>query len=148
MLNKIKTFFRNLKLWFPILVDDQQWDDYYLHRVVYHKLSLMKDFYESDKPMAVEEHTDRVIKEINEVLEPLNRIIEDDYIKFPEGMEPEMFSIKKEDDSEFYTLEIKYHEDFGRGEVNEVYRKSEEDKDNDLKEAYKKIGENSEKWWD
>ena len=148
VLNKAKTFFRNLKLWFPILIDDQQWDDHYLHKVVYHKLSLMKDFYESDKPMAVEEHSQEVVKEINEVLEPLSRVIEEDYIHFPEGMEPKIIFHKKEDDSEFYNLEIAYHDEFGKEEVNEVYRNSEEDKKRDLNKAYKNIGENSENWWD
>ena len=148
MLNKVKTFFRNLKLWYPILVDDQQWDDHYLHKVVHHKLSLMKDFYESDKPMAVEEHSQEVVKEINEVLEPLNRVIEEDYIHFPEGMEPKMISHKKEDGSGFYNLEIVYHDEFGKEKVNEVYRKSERDKEEDLKKAYKNIGDNSENWWD
>lgn len=148
MLNKVKTFFRNLKLWFPILVDDQQWDDHYLHKVVHHKLSLMKDFYESDKPMAVEEHSQEVVKEINEVLEPLNRVIEEDYIHFPEGMEPKMTFHKKEDDPEFYTLEVVYHDEFGKEKVNKVYRKSERDKEEDLKKVYKNIGENSENWWD
>lgn len=148
MLNKVKTFFRNLKLWFPILVDDQQWDDHYLHKVVYHKLSLMKDFYESDKPMAVEEHSQEVVKEINEVLEPLNRVIEEDYIHFPEGMEPKFIFHEIEGDSEYYTLEIAYHDEFGKEKVREVYRRSERDKKEDLKKVYKNIGENSENWWD
>lgn len=108
----------------------------------------MKDFYESDKPMAVEEHSQEVVKEINEVLEPLNRVIEEDYIHFPEGMEPKMTFHKIEDDSEFYTLEVVYHDEFDKEKVNEVYRKSERDKEEDLKKVYKNIGENSENWWD
>ena len=148
MLNKVKTFFRNLKLWFPILVDDQQWDDHYLHKVVHRRLSWMKDFYESDKPMAVEEHSQEVVKEINEVLEPLNRVIEEDYIHFPEGMEPYIVFRKDEEGSGDYTVETVYHDEFGKEKVNEVYRKSERDKEEDLKKAYKSIGENSENWWD
>ena len=148
MLNKVKTFFRNLKLWFPILVDDQQWDDHYLHKVVHHKLSLMKDFYGSDKPMAVEGHSQQAVKEINDVLEPLSRVIEDDYIHFPEGMEPGIVFHEIEGDSEFYTLEIAYHDEFGKEKVDEVYRKSERDKEEDLNKSYKNIGENSENWWD
>ena len=108
----------------------------------------MKDFYESDKPMAVEEHYQEIVKEINEVLEPLNRVIEEDYIHFPEDMEPKMIFHKKEDDSEFYNLEIVYHDEFGKEKVSEVYRKSERDKEEDLKKAYKNIGENSDNWWD
>lgn len=148
MLNKVKKFFRNLKLWFPILVDDQQWDSHYLHKVVYHKLSLMKDFYESDKPTAIEEHSQEIVKEINEVLEPLSRVIEGDYIHFPEGMEPKMTFHKKNDDSELYILDVVYHDEFGKEKVDEVYRKSERDEEEDLKKVYKKIGENSENWWD
>ena len=148
MLNKVKTFFRNLKLWLPILVDDQQWDNHYLHKVVHHKLSLMKDFYESDKHMAVEEHSQEVVKEINEVLEPLNRVIEEDYIHFPEGMEPYIVFRKDEEGSGDYTVETVYHDEFDKEKVNEVYRKSERDKEEDLKKVYKNIGENSDNWWD
>ena len=108
----------------------------------------MKDFYESDKPMAVEEHSQEVVKEISEVLEPLNRVIEEDYIHFPEGMEPKMIFHEIEGDSEYSTLEIVYHDEFDKEKVNEVYRKSERDKEEDLKKVYKNIGENSENWWD
>lgn len=146
MINKVKTFFRNLKLWFPILVDDQQWDDYYLHRVVHHKLKLMKDFYDSDKPMAVKEHTDEVSEEISWSIDALERIIDADYIKFPEGLEPDMKSEKISEN--LYTAEIIYHEDFGEEKVKEVYEKAEWEEKNDLKKAYGDIVDNSKKWWD
>ena len=150
MFNRIKTFFRNLKLWFPILVSDQQWDDYYLHKVVYHKLKLMKDFHESDAPMAVEEHTNEVIKEINDTLEPLNRVLEGDYIHFPEDMKPELERTKVESyyEGDCFSVNLVYHEDFGKDKVDEVYKKAEEDEEEDLKKSYNNIIENSGKWWD
>ena len=59
-----------------------------------------------------------------------------------------MTSREKEDDPNFYTLEVVYHDEFGKEKVNEVYRKSERDKKEDLKKVYKNIGENSDNWWD
>lgn len=146
MIKRIKRLLLNIKLWLPILMSDEQWDNYYLHKVVYHKLSLMKDFYNSDKPMSDKGHTESVVREIDNILDVLNRVIEDDYIEFSDDVEPQVCVY--DDGSGNYRLEISYDDDFEREYINNIYDKADKKRKDDLKYVYVGISDNSEKWWD
>ena len=146
MIKKIKRLLINIKLWLPILMSDEQWDNYYLHKVVYHKLSLMKDFYNSDEPMSDKEHTESVVREIDSILDVLNRVIEDDYIEFPDDVEPQVCVY--DDGSGNYKLDISYGDDFDKEYINNIYDIADKNRKDDLKDAYVSISNNSEKWWD
>lgn len=146
MIKKIKRLLINIKLWLPILMSDEQWDNYYLHKVVYHKLSLMKDFYNSDEPMSDKEHTESVVREIDSILDVLNRVIEDDYIEFPDDVEPQVCVY--DDGSGNYRLDISYNDDFEKEYINNIYDRADKKRKDDLKDVYISISNNSEKWWD
>lgn len=146
MIKKIKRLLINIKLWLPILMSDEQWDNYYLHKVVYHKLSLMKDFYNSDEPMSDKEHTESVVREIDSILDVLNRVIEDDYIEFPDDVEPQVCVY--DDGSGNYGLDISYNDDFEKEYINNIYDRADKKRKDDLKDVYISISNNSEKWWD
>lgn len=146
MIKKIKRLLINIKLWLPILMNDEQWDNYYLHKVVYHKLSLMKDFYNSDEPMSDKEHTESVVREIDSILDVLNRVIEDDYIEFPDNVEPQVCVY--DDGSGNYRLDISYNDDFEKEYINNIYDRADKKRKDDLKDVYISISNNSEKWWD
>lgn len=146
MIKKIKRLLLNIKLWLPILMSDEQWDNHYLHKVVYHKLSLMRDFYNSDKPMSDKEHTESVVREIDSILDVLNRVIEDDYIEFPDGVDPQVCVY--DNGSGNYKLDISYGDDFDKEYINNIYDIADKNRKDDLKDAYVSISNNSEKWWD
>lgn len=146
MIKKIKRLLINIKLWLPILMSDEQWDNYYLHKVVYHKLSLMKDFYNSDEPMSDKEHTESVVREIDSILDVLNRVIEDDYIEFPDDVEPQVCVY--DDGSGNYRLDTSYNDDFEKEYINNIYDRADKKRKDDLKDVYISISNNSEKWWD
>lgn len=146
MIKKIKRLLINIKLWLPILMSDEQWDNYYLHKVVYHKLSLMKDFYNSDEPMSDKEHTESVVREIDSILDVLNRVIEDDYIEFQDDVEPQVCVY--DDGSGNYRLDISYNDDFEKEYINNIYDRADKKRKDDLKDVYISISNNSEKWWD
>lgn len=78
MFRKIKRFIRNVRLWYPILIEDEQWDYQYLYTVMEHKLKLMEDMFRGDNT-----YTEDILiyaDEIKECRELLGRLIEDDYM--------------------------------------------------------------------
>src|SRR5690606_29431685 len=69
---------KNIILWYPILKEDQQWDNEYLYEIIKHKLELMEDFHRSDKS-----HTANSVDyadEMREVIDALDRLLENDYM--------------------------------------------------------------------
>ena len=145
-MHKIRRFFRNLKLWFDILKTDEQWDYVFLEKVILHKLKLMKDFYDSGQNYTVADDT---VKELNITINALERLLKSDYIHFPEGKAPRIESTDNKNSNElFYELKTIYHEDFGKEDVEKVYRKAEEDEAKDRELVYKMLKEKSPSWWD
>lgn len=142
---KIRKFIRNFKLWFEIIKTDEQWDYVFLERVILHKLKLMKDFYDGGHNYTVADDT---VKELNITINALERLLKNDYIRFPEGKRPRMEVVDNDSDSLFSELKTIYHEDFGEDKVDEVYRKAEEDEMKDRELVYKMLKEKSPSWWD
>lgn len=73
-----KRFLKNVYLWYPILISDEQWDGGYVYDVLNHKLKLMEDFFRSDKTNTL--HILKYADEIKKARVILDRLIEDDYM--------------------------------------------------------------------
>lgn len=134
MFDKTKRFFRNLKLWFPILISDEQWDFHYIYVVLHHKLKITEDFFRRGKTHSLNiiRHAD----EIKEVREALERLIEDDY------MHP---------DANEYYHKLKFEEINKQSNKEQlmIWFKEEEDaikKDKDL--VFNSLNKNINGWWD
>lgn len=149
-MRSLMRFMRNIILWLDILKSDEQWDYVFLEKVILHKLKLMKNFYDSGQNYTTADDT---VKELNITINALERLINDNYIHFPEGKEPKIEEsickdTKSTTDSEVYKLKTVYHEDFGEEEVDNVYRDAKDQELKDRKLVYEMLEKNSTKWWD
>ena len=65
--------------WLKVVKADRDWDGAYLLELINHKLHLMLDFYSSDEPMQVDESRLQIVKELKEVCELGDNILNDTY---------------------------------------------------------------------
>lgn len=142
---KLRKFIRNFKLWFDVIKNDEQWDYVFLERVILHKLKLMRDFYDSGQNYTVADDT---VKELNITINALERLLKGGYINFPEGKAPRLEVIDDGTNGLFSELKTVYHDEFGKEEVDEVYRRAEEKELQDRELVYKMLKERSPSWWD
>lgn len=145
MIYRLRRFLRNVRLWFDILKSDEQWDYVFMEKVILHKLKLMKDFYDSGQNHTVADDT---VKELNITINALKRVIEDDYIRFPEGKKPEIKTVNMDGELFLHRVEISYHDDFGEEKVDEVYEKASKERSEDRETVYRMLRDKSPNWWD
>lgn len=129
-----KRFFRNLKLWYPVLKTDEQWDYAYLYQAMRHKLSLMEDFQRSDRAMNL--HAVDLGIEIHKVIRALDRLIEDDYMS--------------EDAYEYYS-KLKFEDINKQDNKEDIMRWFEEEdarEKNDREFVFNYMKNNVRGWWD
>lgn len=149
---KIRRIFRNLKNWWPIIVEDNQFDSEYIDEVLLHKLKLTRDWWVSGEYSIVEEQAEKTIQELNEVIEVYERYLREDYFKIPKELEPE-HHFKRVDTEESgrnkrYTLEVTYPKGSSSDLVNNYYKEGLKKKDADRKFIYNTIRDKGERWWD
>lgn len=128
-------FFRNVRLWYPILIKDRQFDAAYLYDVMEHKLKLTEELFRSD-----DTSTENILKHadtIHECRVILTRLKDDDY------MNPE---------EEAYYSRINLRNREENGLPREVLMKwfEEEDaaREKDKKDLFELIAKNIDAWWD
>jgi len=76
---------KNLIKWFPIIWKDRQWDHYFIHVILKHKLSLMRNHF-----IKYNIHRNSLLdaKKMDLCVKLLNRIIAEDYYhKVDQGLE-------------------------------------------------------------
>lgn len=131
-----KRFFKNVYLWYPILISDEQFDGGYVYNVLNHKLKLMEEFFDSGKTHALDTSHTNKIKECREILE---RLIEDDY------MSADAFDYYKEFDIETINKPWKegHSEDIARWFKEETIARNK-----DKKKLFELLNDNIEGWWD
>ena len=137
MFLKFKYFFINVKLWFPILISDRQWDGEYLYDVIRHKLSLMEKLHRSENAYSFN-HI-QYADEIKFAIDILDRIIEDDYLPEDGKEYYEDISIEEMFNSENKASSSKIIEWIT--EENDAYK---EDRD----KVFNYIRDNIDRWWD
>lgn len=85
---KVRTWFRdvigflpmvigNIVRWLPCIYKDQDFDHYYLSKVIIHKLKLMEKFYRSDNAWAAE--AEKIASELAHFREMMEYIAEETY---------------------------------------------------------------------
>lgn len=131
-----KRFFKNVYLWYPILISDEQFDGGYVYNVLNHKLKLMEEFFDSDKTHAPDTSHTNKIKECREILE---RLIENDY------MSADAFDYYK--DFDIKTI----NEPWSEGHSEDIARWFKEEtiaRNKDKKKLFELLNDNIEGWWD
>ena len=139
---------KNLIFWFPIIFNDAQWDNHYLEVILLKKLKAMEKHYRKEQTYLVEKDRLSTLYELQDVIVVLERLIEDDYIEFPEGKEPESVFVPKKGERGIYTLETKYKDGFGEEKVDEVYREASRKELEDREYVYNTLRDKSKSWWD
>lgn len=139
LLSKVKTPIRNIKAWYPILKEDQQWDYIYLYEVIKHKLELMEDLQRTKgNSVDAEVYAD----EMREVIDVLSRLIEDDYM--PEESKEYFKSITFDNMINKSKPLTKEEEE----EHSKWYRQEEASKRKDMEFVFNTLRDKSERWWD
>lgn len=78
----VDVFFHNLKklwAWLPIIWHDQDWDSFYLEKIIHFKLGRMAKFFASEH--AYTANAKEVAKQIEEVHRLLGHLLEDNYLE-------------------------------------------------------------------
>lgn len=144
----IKNFIRSLKnlwVWFPIIWKDRNWDYYYFFVLLEKKLKLMKEQFEKEcKYMDVDE----VVEEINVVLEPLHRLVVDDYISDEwneyHKKHPNESKFVKDEVTGLYTV---VNNNIDKEKLNALFEKEQHLKKDDLEFVFNTIKEKVLGWW-
>lgn len=137
---------KNSKLWSNILKNDEQFDYSYLEIIILHKIKLMRKYYLSGESPIEQEAINRIVKEMTIVIKGLERLIADDYIKIPDGKEPEF--LETEDDNGLILHEMTYHADFPKEKIEEIYKEADKNKLKDRHLVYDSLRDKATGWWD
>ena len=133
MFRKIKSFFVNVKKWFPILVEDRQYDYIYLYEVIRHKLVLMLELFSSEKASTL--YVLKDVYEINYCIYLLDRLIADDYMT--------------QEATDYYVGKLNNTSKEPEPAVVKQWFKDEiEAKNKDRKELFNRLENHIEGWWD
>ena len=157
IIKRFKSFgysIQSLIRWFPIIWKDRDWDYYFLEDMIIHKLKNMSKFYQDGKNVYSAE-AENVAKEINEVIDLLERIQEDDYESKIDShfndwiVEDRPITIEKITDNQ--VCRVFNSPNFSEEELiyrKRVYELARELKEKERRMAYVLISKNIEKWWD
>lgn len=138
LFRKTRLLIKNIRLWLPILKEDQQWDYVYLYEVMKHKLELMEDLQRTvGNSVDAQVYAD----EMRLVIDALDRLIEEDYLPpeandYYENITVEEFINRKEMTDEEREQHIEW------------FKKEEASKDKDRKFVFEYMEKNIERWWD
>ena len=133
MFRKIKNFFVNVKKWFPILVEDRQYDYIYLYEVIRHKLVLMLELFSSEEASTL--YVLKDVYEINYCIYLLDRLIADDYMT--------------QEATDYYLGKLNNTSKEPEPAVVKQWFKDEiEAKNKDRKELFNRLENHIEGWWD
>ena len=160
LLSKIRFFKRsliygikNIIKWFPVIWYDRQWDSYYFHKILRHKLFLMKEFFESND--VVTEDAKETAEYISLIINKIDLVLENDFA---------VDCYKKLDD-EFGNLELSLNDDstlnISRSGIKtqqqktlekEAFMKCIEQEQKEINDSldyiYGMIRDDVENWWD
>jgi predicted DNA-binding protein len=134
---RFKKGIQNLINWFPVIWQDEDFDHYYFHNIILHKLKSMEKFFISDNAYSAD--SDKYANDIYYAVQLLERIIADDYIN--ESLQP-------------------FHEKYPNCNLSHTgteeqekfkytcYMNSDQLREKDYDEFYKYLRDNVQEWWD
>lgn len=138
---------KNIELWSEVLKEDKHWDFTFLEKIILHKLKLMRKYYLDGNSIIVQETVDEITEEMTIVIEALERLLEDNYINFPEGKSPKI-KFKEDEETSLSKIVFEYDPEFGSDKIDKVYEKAEENRKRDRALVYNTLRDKSPKWWD
>lgn len=138
---QLTTPIKNIILWYPILKEDQQWDNEYLYEIIKHKLKLMEDFHRSDKSHTA--NSEDYADEMREVIDALDRLIENDYM--PKEFNEYFDSLLRANIDVFNRPALTLTE---REEHLKWYNEEAENRRKDMELVFNSLRDKSEAWWD
>ena len=153
----IRFFFHNLIYWLPILWSDRDWDYNYLLRVLIHKLNGMERLFREHGRL---ENSEEVANEIQSVVHDLS-IVEGGLLDQAAYAEHERkwgevsFEYLPTNNQEFFELRMNYPSAITQKQVEEAQadlmrlaKQADEDTFNLLLDAFTRMGEQLQEWWD
>lgn len=136
----------NLALWKDILAEDEPFDYAFLEKIILHKVKLMRDYYLTGKSSIVEQSVQRIIKEMTQVIEALERLLADDYLELVRESEIEWEEIKNAEGITEYKLN--YQTDYRPEELKKFYQEADAKKLKDRHLVYDTLRDCAPGWWD
>ena len=153
----IRFFFHNLIYWLPILWSDRDWDYNYLLRVLIHKLNGMERLFREHGRL---ETSEEVANEIQSVVHDLS-IVEGGLLDQAAYAEHERkwgevsFEYLPTNNQEFFELRMNYPSAITQKQAEEAQadlmrlaKQADEDTFNLLLDAFTRMGEQLQEWWD
>ena len=153
----IKFFIRNLIYWLPILWDDRDWDYNYMLRILIHKLNGMERLFREHGHL---ENSEEVANEIQSVVHDLS-IVEGGLLDQVAYAEHERkwgevsFEYLPTNNQEFFELRMNYPSAITQKQAEEAQadlmrlaKQADEDTFNLLLDAFTRMGEQLQGWWD
>lgn len=166
ILRKIKDWFKydipygiqNLRVWFPVIWKDRNFDFYFIYAIMRHKLHLME---KSIRKYGCHVNAEKDADDIKRCVLLLDRLMADGYHEnafkkyYERWGDPEMTTIPCKDDPNLHSLEFIYEN--VHTEMDEIIRKKQFSnafeherylKEQDKKLLFKMMEKHIEGWWD
>lgn len=158
---KIKRVIRKLKnlwYWLPVIWNDQQWDHYYLYKVLAHKLRAMQRFFESDRAVAM--NGKDMAEQIQVCADAAQRLWKDKYLSqalethkvkwgYPDFVFNPISDELYEWHSMWYENASNYEEnDLADREFGQACKRAELKRDKDRYVLFNTMRNKTEEWWD
>lgn len=136
----------NVELWKDILIEDEPFDFAFLEKIILHKVNLMRDYYLTGKSRIAEQSLQRIVKEMTQVIEALERLLADRYLELEKEPEIEWEEIKNTEGITEYKLN--YQTDYRPEELNKFYQEADRKRMKDRHLVYDTLRDCAPGWWD
>ena len=136
----------NVELWKDILIEDEPFDFAFLEKIILHKVKLMRDYYLTGKSRIAEQSLQRIVKEMTQVIEALERLLADRYLELEKEPEIEWEEIKNTEGITEYKLN--YQTDYRPEELNKFYQEADRKRMKDRHLVYDTLRDCAPGWWD
>ena len=153
----VRFFIRNLIYWLPILWDDRDWDSNYLLRILIHKLNGMEKHIREHALIAdAEEIADQIQSVAHDLSIVEGGLLEDAaYAEHTRKWGEVSFEFIPRPDSEFRELRMSYPSavtlrqiEEAQADLSRLTKRADEDTLNLLLDAFTRMGEQLQEWWD
>lgn len=130
--------------WLKVVKADRDWDGNYLLELINHKLHLMLDFYSSDEPMQVDESRLQIVKELKEVCELSDNILNDTYHAAADAVMDKHCQMKSVDD----VLHVIWDTPQDKELHDKLFKQGDIDMEAAIEKFFFLLGKNYRNWWD
>lgn len=136
----------SIELWKDVLIEDEPFDFAFLEKIILHKVKLMRDYYLSGASPLTEKSVRQMVKEMDQVITALERLLADRYLELEKEPEVEWEEIKNAEGITEYKLN--YQTDYSPEELKFFYQKADEKRKKDRHLVYDTLRDCAPSWWD